>query len=254
MVIHHIGSLLQAMKQPGSVGGVGRQLAHEPIEDINVEPQVPHLLATHREFRSLELPQRFIACRATIPQLSGSAQMQGHVGVTSGLHPQLDASIGPDERLTLVSESLDQRPVVECNPMVAWVEGFEGASRRGVHHGFGLVSSPVADESEVHREVDLVAGVAFGQSAGDVEPPGTPWRTPPGSRRERTVVGDDGFLETHRFAGSLPGRHVQWTDLLGDFSFETLFEVTNAVLGELGVIMHGHPQGSPGRRRHRRNH
>ena len=38
MAIDLVGSLLQAMKQPGSVGGVGRELAQEAVEDVDVKP------------------------------------------------------------------------------------------------------------------------------------------------------------------------------------------------------------------------
>lgn len=64
---------------------------------------------------------------------------------------------------------------------------------------------------------------------------------PTTSRAEMAGNWRSGLLEAHWLAGDLPGRHLQWTDLLGDFSFETFLEVTNPVLGEFGVIMHGRP-------------
>jgi len=178
---------------------------------------------------------------ATIPQLGGSSQVLGHVGVAGGLYPQLDVPVGPNERLALFGESGSERPMVKPDPVVAWVEGLERASVRGVDHRFGLVTSPITNESKVHREIDLFTSVASRQGAGNVQPPGAPWSTPPRPGRKWLVIGGSGLLEAHWLAGDLPGRHLQWTDLLGDFSFETFLEMANPVLDEFGVIMHGRP-------------
>ena len=59
-----------------------------------------------------------------------------------------------------LGDSGGERPVVKPDPVVTWVEGLEGASVRGVDHRFGLVTSPITDESQVHREIDLFASVA----------------------------------------------------------------------------------------------